>query len=184
MLFEFVKEMPKPETTLRVDFASLLGPLFFTWVISQLFPVSQYVLFNRNGTCSIDKSLFYYSTFWRSVFLKFLQCVFSLLSYLVRFYLINLWHSNRIYYQPIYRCYLFIYHMILFNSLCSSYLLHDLLSAGCFDSSSLWEGAETKNHDENAWTCGCSLLDDFLCLFFGRIYYIHVLFCAFRLISR
>ncbi|KAL0286040.1 UNVERIFIED_CONTAM: ABC transporter A family member 7, partial [Sesamum angustifolium] len=39
MLFEFVKEMPKPETTLRLDFSSLLGPLFFTWVIIQLFPV-------------------------------------------------------------------------------------------------------------------------------------------------
>ncbi|CAN4086057.1 unnamed protein product [Withania somnifera] len=39
MLFEFVKEMPKPETKLTLDFASLLGPLFFTWVVSQLFPV-------------------------------------------------------------------------------------------------------------------------------------------------
>ncbi|XP_015070141.1 ABC transporter A family member 7-like [Solanum pennellii] len=39
MLFEFVKEMPKPGTKLRLDFASLLGPLFFTWVVSQLFPV-------------------------------------------------------------------------------------------------------------------------------------------------
>ncbi|VFQ62764.1 unnamed protein product [Cuscuta campestris] len=39
MLFEFVKEMPKPETRVRLDFASLLGPLFFTWVIIQLFPV-------------------------------------------------------------------------------------------------------------------------------------------------
>ncbi|KAL3513214.1 hypothetical protein ACH5RR_025931 [Cinchona calisaya] len=39
MLFEFVKEMPKPETELRLDFSSLLGPLFFTWVILQLFPV-------------------------------------------------------------------------------------------------------------------------------------------------
>ncbi|KAL3819387.1 hypothetical protein ACJIZ3_005292 [Penstemon smallii] len=39
MLFEFVKEMPKPETRLRLDFSSLLGPLFFTWVIVQLFPV-------------------------------------------------------------------------------------------------------------------------------------------------
>ncbi|XP_052175701.1 ABC transporter A family member 7-like isoform X2 [Diospyros lotus] len=39
MLFEFVKEMPKPETQLKLDLASLLGPLFFTWVILQLFPV-------------------------------------------------------------------------------------------------------------------------------------------------
>ncbi|KAK6924977.1 hypothetical protein RJ641_009303 [Dillenia turbinata] len=39
MLFEFVKEMPKPETRVRLDFASLLGGLFYTWVILQLFPV-------------------------------------------------------------------------------------------------------------------------------------------------
>lgn len=40
MIFEFVKEMPKPETKLRLDLSSLLGTLFFTWVILQLFPVS------------------------------------------------------------------------------------------------------------------------------------------------
>ncbi|XP_030473856.1 ABC transporter A family member 7-like isoform X1 [Syzygium oleosum] len=39
MLFEFVKEMPKPGTELRLDLSSLLGTLFFTWVIIQLFPV-------------------------------------------------------------------------------------------------------------------------------------------------
>ncbi|KAI4374543.1 hypothetical protein MLD38_012525 [Melastoma candidum] len=39
ILSEFVKEMPKPETQLRLDFSSLLGPLFFTWVILLLFPV-------------------------------------------------------------------------------------------------------------------------------------------------
>lgn len=39
MPFEFVKEMPKPGTQLRLDFSSILGPLFFTWVILQLFPV-------------------------------------------------------------------------------------------------------------------------------------------------
>ncbi|CAK9312054.1 unnamed protein product [Citrullus colocynthis] len=39
MLFEFVKEMPKPATKIRLDFSSLLGALFFTWVILQLFPV-------------------------------------------------------------------------------------------------------------------------------------------------
>ncbi|VYS59676.1 unnamed protein product [Arabidopsis thaliana] len=39
MLFEYVKEMPKPETSLRLDIASLIGPLFFTWVILLLFPV-------------------------------------------------------------------------------------------------------------------------------------------------
>ncbi|WJX89982.1 Phospholipid-transporting ATPase abca7 [Trifolium repens] len=39
MLFEFVKEMPKSETPLRIEVASLLGGLFYTWVILQLFPV-------------------------------------------------------------------------------------------------------------------------------------------------
>uniref|UniRef100_A0A1J3I5I7 ABC transporter A family member 7 n=1 Tax=Noccaea caerulescens TaxID=107243 RepID=A0A1J3I5I7_NOCCA len=39
MLFEYVKEMPKQETRLRLDIASLIGPLFFTWVILLLFPV-------------------------------------------------------------------------------------------------------------------------------------------------
>ncbi|KAK7388960.1 hypothetical protein VNO78_23791 [Psophocarpus tetragonolobus] len=39
MLFEFVKEMPKSETRFDIDVASLLGSLFFTWVVLQLFPV-------------------------------------------------------------------------------------------------------------------------------------------------
>ncbi|KAM3703643.1 hypothetical protein ACJW30_04G113300 [Castanea mollissima] len=39
ILFESVKEMPKPGTKLRLDLSSLLGTLFFTWVILQLFPV-------------------------------------------------------------------------------------------------------------------------------------------------
>ncbi|CAL5198359.1 unnamed protein product [Lathyrus oleraceus] len=39
MIFEFVKEMPKPETPIRLEIASLLGALFFTWVVLQLFPV-------------------------------------------------------------------------------------------------------------------------------------------------
>ncbi|CAA7031237.1 unnamed protein product [Microthlaspi erraticum] len=39
MLFEFVKEMPKLETRLRMDIASFIGPIFFTWVILLLFPV-------------------------------------------------------------------------------------------------------------------------------------------------
>ncbi|CAH2064994.1 unnamed protein product [Thlaspi arvense] len=39
ILFEFVKEMPKQETKLRLDIASLIGPIFFTWVILLLFPV-------------------------------------------------------------------------------------------------------------------------------------------------
>ncbi|KAG9449598.1 hypothetical protein H6P81_009563 [Aristolochia fimbriata] len=39
MLFDFVKEMPKPATKLSLDFSSILGGLFFTWVVLQLFPV-------------------------------------------------------------------------------------------------------------------------------------------------
>ncbi|XP_051123223.1 ABC transporter A family member 7-like isoform X3 [Andrographis paniculata] len=39
ILFDFVNEMPKPETKLSLDFSSLLGGLFFTWIIAQLFPV-------------------------------------------------------------------------------------------------------------------------------------------------
>ncbi|KAF8390229.1 hypothetical protein HHK36_024754 [Tetracentron sinense] len=39
MVFEFVKEMPKPETQLRLDFSSLLVSLFFTWIVLLLFPV-------------------------------------------------------------------------------------------------------------------------------------------------
>ncbi|CAB41859.1 ABC transporter-like protein [Arabidopsis thaliana] len=38
MLFDFVKEMPKQETRLRLEMASLIGPIFFTWVILLLFP--------------------------------------------------------------------------------------------------------------------------------------------------
>ncbi|KAI8022257.1 ABC transporter A family member 7 [Camellia lanceoleosa] len=38
MLFEFVNEMPKLETQIKIDLTSVLGPLFFTWVILQLFP--------------------------------------------------------------------------------------------------------------------------------------------------
>ncbi|KAL0847392.1 hypothetical protein Bca101_020638 [Brassica carinata] len=39
MLFDFVKEMPKQETRLQLDVASLIGPIFFTWAILLLFPV-------------------------------------------------------------------------------------------------------------------------------------------------
>eukprot|EP00850_Spirogloea_muscicola_P003309 SM000013S26478 [mRNA] locus=s13:611469:617905:+ [translate_table: standard] len=35
----FVKEMPKPSTKLRLDFSSLLGPLFYMWILQLLFPV-------------------------------------------------------------------------------------------------------------------------------------------------
>lgn len=34
--------MPKAGSKLSFDFSSLLGPLFFTWIIELLFPVSFY----------------------------------------------------------------------------------------------------------------------------------------------
>ncbi|KAM3191966.1 hypothetical protein ACQJBY_069292 [Aegilops geniculata] len=39
MLLEFTKEMPKQATRLMIDFSSLIGPLFFEWVVALLFPV-------------------------------------------------------------------------------------------------------------------------------------------------
>ncbi|KAJ4824172.1 hypothetical protein Tsubulata_011903 [Turnera subulata] len=39
MLLEFVKEMPKFKNDTKLEITSLLGTLFFTWVILQLFPV-------------------------------------------------------------------------------------------------------------------------------------------------
>ncbi|KAK1298244.1 ABC transporter A family member 7 [Acorus calamus] len=39
MQLEYVKEMPQPGKKLSLDFASLLGALFFKWVIELLFPV-------------------------------------------------------------------------------------------------------------------------------------------------
>jgi hypothetical protein len=36
----FVSEMPKLATRIMLDFSSLLGPLFFMWVIQLLYPVS------------------------------------------------------------------------------------------------------------------------------------------------
>ena len=40
MLLEYVKDMPKVGTKLKVDMSSLLGALFFTWIVELLFPVS------------------------------------------------------------------------------------------------------------------------------------------------
>ncbi|KAM7264294.1 hypothetical protein ACFE04_001977 [Oxalis oulophora] len=39
ILFEFFKEMPKALTLTNPDITSQMGPLFFTWIILQLFPV-------------------------------------------------------------------------------------------------------------------------------------------------
>jgi hypothetical protein len=40
----FVKEMPKEDSRLRLDFASLLGPLFYMWILGFMFPVSTYIV--------------------------------------------------------------------------------------------------------------------------------------------
>jgi hypothetical protein len=40
MLLEYVKDMPKVGTKPKFDLSSLLGALFFTWIIELLFPVS------------------------------------------------------------------------------------------------------------------------------------------------
>jgi hypothetical protein len=34
-----VQETPKPATSVKLDFSSLLGPLFFTWVLQMLLPI-------------------------------------------------------------------------------------------------------------------------------------------------
>ncbi|KAI3847033.1 hypothetical protein MKW92_041540 [Papaver armeniacum] len=39
ILLDFVKEMPKQGSVLKLDFSTLLGALFFSWVVLQLFPV-------------------------------------------------------------------------------------------------------------------------------------------------
>ncbi|KAG6529388.1 hypothetical protein ZIOFF_011586 [Zingiber officinale] len=47
-MFEFVKEMPKSGTDLKFDFSSILGGLFFTWIIEMLFPVIlTYLVYER-----------------------------------------------------------------------------------------------------------------------------------------
>jgi hypothetical protein len=40
MSLEYVKEMPNEGTQLKFEIASVLGPLFFTWIVELLFPVS------------------------------------------------------------------------------------------------------------------------------------------------
>jgi hypothetical protein len=40
MFLQYVKEMPKVGTKLKFDLSSLLGALFFTWIVELLFPVS------------------------------------------------------------------------------------------------------------------------------------------------
>jgi len=39
-----VRDMPKGESTLELDFSSLLGPLFFEWLMQLLLPVFVFTL--------------------------------------------------------------------------------------------------------------------------------------------
>uniref|UniRef100_A0A452ZL62 Uncharacterized protein n=1 Tax=Aegilops tauschii subsp. strangulata TaxID=200361 RepID=A0A452ZL62_AEGTS len=64
MLLEYVKDMPKVGTKLKFDLSSLLGALFFTWIVELLFPVSM-----RHTTLfkftKMDKMMSWYNTFFR-----------------------------------------------------------------------------------------------------------------------
>ncbi|XP_020244147.1 ABC transporter A family member 7-like isoform X2 [Asparagus officinalis] len=54
MQLEYVKEMPQPAKKIRLDFSSLLGPLFFTWVIQLLFPVIlTYIVYDKQHKLKI-----------------------------------------------------------------------------------------------------------------------------------
>jgi len=45
----YVKDFPKAASSLNLDFSSLLGPLFYMWILQLLFPVRQH----SNSTCSL-----------------------------------------------------------------------------------------------------------------------------------
>ncbi|KAH7366061.1 hypothetical protein KP509_18G061500 [Ceratopteris richardii] len=50
----FVSEMPKDESQLKLDFASLIGPLFFMWVIQLLLPVIlTYLVYEKQNNLRI-----------------------------------------------------------------------------------------------------------------------------------
>ncbi|GMP82989.1 hypothetical protein CsSME_00037076 [Camellia sinensis var. sinensis] len=51
--------MPKLETQIKTDLASVLGPLFFTWVILQLLPMSIFFPFFFTNSGVILTSLIY-----------------------------------------------------------------------------------------------------------------------------
>lgn len=44
MQLEGVRDMPKVESSLQLDFSSLLGPLFFEWLMQLLLPVFVFTL--------------------------------------------------------------------------------------------------------------------------------------------
>ncbi|CAL9749912.1 unnamed protein product [Musa acuminata subsp. burmannicoides] len=53
-MLEYLKEMPKTGTQLRFDISSLLGALFFTWIIELLFPVIlTYLVYERQQKLKI-----------------------------------------------------------------------------------------------------------------------------------
>lgn len=40
MNLEYLKEMPKPETRMKLDLTTILDALLFTWIVQLLLPVS------------------------------------------------------------------------------------------------------------------------------------------------
>ena len=46
MRLEYLKEMPKAATPMRLDLTTLLDALFFTWTVQLLLPVSLFRFFH------------------------------------------------------------------------------------------------------------------------------------------
>ena len=46
MRLEYLKEMPKAATPMRLDLTTLLDALFFTWTVQLLLPVSLFKFFH------------------------------------------------------------------------------------------------------------------------------------------
>ncbi|CAM0946658.1 unnamed protein product [Alopecurus aequalis] len=54
ILLEYVKDMPKVGTKLKFDLSSLLGALFFTWIVELLFPVTlTYLVYEKQQNLKI-----------------------------------------------------------------------------------------------------------------------------------
>lgn len=49
--FDFVKEMPKGFTSDIPDLGAFIGPVLFTWVVLQLFPVRLIMLMIQTHVC-------------------------------------------------------------------------------------------------------------------------------------
>lgn len=56
----FIKDMPKASSKLRLDFSSLLGPLFYMWILGFLFPVSESKLLDHVSSDSLFFFFFFF----------------------------------------------------------------------------------------------------------------------------